>query len=121
MLQKGVALPNLRRADELLAARKDLAAGGDCETGGRTAGWPDSLPRAKRGGRREAGVYSECSQSSRQPGVDLTVCASERAEHDDRCGDGVGHLMLVPHRLAAGRTAHDWNTLERDGLIPAYR
>src|SRR4051794_16225101 len=113
MLQKRGSSPQLCGAHELSSVHENLAAFGLCEARDGAGGRPDGRTAC------QDGVDSHRLEGFHEPSVDLTVRHSQRAEGADRGGYRVRYLVLMPHRLTAGRPAHQWNVDVRNGLVPS--
>src|SRR5689334_10158950 len=114
MLQEGAPHPDLRRADQLAAGDEYLAAAGRRKARRRMVeergGWWRSVE-----GKRS--VHAEGPKRECESVVDRVVRFPQPAEDDDRGGDGVGDLVLVPHGSPARGPPDDIDAEAGDGVL----
>src|SRR2546429_7533153 len=126
MLQECASLPDLCRAHQLATGDEDLATDRSREARRGLvdpAGWWRLMGR-------QSDIGTEGPKSRDDPLMDGVVGVTQRAERRHRGGDCVRHLMLVPHRAAAGGASDDVEPELGDGgaivagrgrLVPAQR
>src|SRR5438874_5281876 len=119
VLQECARPSDLGRADELATVDEDLAPNRGCKAGRPTVGRPDG-----RTAWREYGVDAQRPQCRSDSSVDLAVRIAQGTKVCNWRGDGIGHFMIVPHGLPAGRPANDGDPVSGDsvqGLVAANR